>query len=86
LNLDDDTEDEYDFMDDDSNDENGQARRINPKLKYMKTLQHVADRTVSQVLIELDDIEAVCCLFAQSDVDETDASPSTKKVLTRIQS
>lgn len=65
-------------MDDDSSDDNGQSRRINPKLKYMKTLQHVADRTVTQVLIELDDIEAVCCFYS-IDVDWTDASAVRKR-------
>jgi DNA replication licensing factor MCM7 len=43
---------------DESGDEAG-GRRIDPKLKYMRMLQNVADRKVSQVLIELDDLAAV---------------------------
>jgi hypothetical protein len=44
---------------DDSSEENAQSRRIHPKLKYMRQLQNIADRTASQIVIELDDIAAV---------------------------
>jgi hypothetical protein len=57
LRLDDDLDNEYDFMDE-SGDEGG-ARRIDPKLKYMRILQRVADRDQSQILIDLDDLVAV---------------------------
>lgn len=36
----------------------GAATR-SPKLKYMKMLQDVADRARSQILIDLDDLDAV---------------------------
>lgn len=57
------TSDEYDFMDD-AEDENGEQRRAGrrhrePKLKYMKMLQDVADRERSDILIELDDLATV---------------------------
>jgi DNA replication licensing factor MCM7 len=60
LNLDDDDlDDDYDFMDE-SSDETGRTRqRADPKLKYMRMLQQVADRTSSQVVIELDDVANV---------------------------
>ena len=35
------------------------AATRSPKLKYMKMLQDVADRKKSQVLIDLDDLDAV---------------------------
>jgi hypothetical protein len=57
--TDDDLDEEYDFMDESDEEPNG-ARRINPKLKYMRILQKIADRTASQVLINLDDLAAVC--------------------------
>jgi hypothetical protein len=41
-----------------SGDEVG-PRRPNPKLKYMRILQNVADRSVSQIVIDLDDLAAV---------------------------
>lgn len=55
--------DEYDFMDD-VEDGAGQGDRRadrgrSPKVKYMKILQDVADRASSQILIELDDLDAV---------------------------
>lgn len=56
------TSDEYDFMDDVENEggaqRSGRARR-EPKLKYMKMLQDVADRERTNVLIELDDLATV---------------------------
>jgi len=53
-----DFDEEYDFMDE-SGDETNQPQRIDPKLKYLRLLQHVADRTVSQITIDLDDLDAV---------------------------
>ncbi|MCJ1485786.1 Mcm2-7 hexameric complex component [Schaereria dolodes] len=56
--------DEYDFMDDVA-DGNGGTRsnqrrtnERNPKKKYMEMLQKVADRHTSEVVIELDDLDA----------------------------
>lgn len=54
--------DEYDFMEDV---EEGKAIRSkpgqypDPKKKYMDMLQRVADRKLSEVMIELDDLENV---------------------------
>ncbi|KAI9700589.1 MAG: Mcm2-7 hexameric complex component [Bogoriella megaspora] len=61
LHLDEDgLSDEYDFMDD-ADEANGARRRDvsrgGTQRKYMKVLQGVADRNVSQVLVELDDLE-----------------------------
>lgn len=59
LHLDGDgTSDEYDFMDDaeGAEDRTRTQRRSKSKAKYATTLQDVADRTKSQVLIELDDL------------------------------
>ncbi|KZF26816.1 putative DNA replication licensing factor Mcm7 [Xylona heveae TC161] len=59
---DDDLSDEYDFMDDVA-DGSGAARRrrddksAEPKLKYMKILQSLADRESSHITIELDDLQ-----------------------------
>ncbi|EEH04400.1 DNA replication licensing factor mcm7 [Histoplasma capsulatum G186AR] len=53
----DNTSDEYDFMDDVDGQQTGTARSKKPKLKYMQMLQEVADRTRSNILIELDDLE-----------------------------
>ncbi|KAI9747517.1 MAG: Mcm2-7 hexameric complex component [Lichina confinis] len=60
--------DEYDFMDDADGAEATRRRRTrgDPKTKYMETLQGVADRTVSEVLVELDDLE----LFEKTQGDE----------------
>lgn len=51
------TEDEYDFMDDVETE--GGARR-DPKTKYMRMLQDVANRDSNSILIELDDLATVC--------------------------
>ena len=57
------TSDEYDFMDD--VEENGAQRpgaartRREPKVKYMKMLQDVANRDRTNILIELDDLATV---------------------------
>ena len=68
LHLDDDTlSDDYDFMEDVDGD-NRTRRRENqqrdPKKKYMELLQQVADRAISEVLIELDDLETVSYFIA----------------------
>ncbi|KAF1815404.1 MCM-domain-containing protein [Eremomyces bilateralis CBS 781.70] len=63
LNInDDDQDEEYDFMDE--SDEGGRGQRRGqtrasrqPKVKYMRLLQDVADRKSSHVLIELDDLD-----------------------------
>ena len=62
LTLDEDrTSDEYDFMDDvaerDGSGPRSAGRSRPTKRKYMETLQKVADREQSSVLIELDDLE-----------------------------
>lgn len=49
-------------MDDsDGGDAGARSRRSDrhPKVKYLKSLQDVADRVTSQVLIELDDLDSV---------------------------
>jgi DNA replication licensing factor MCM7 len=51
------TDDEYDFMDDVETE--GGARR-DPKTKYMRMLQDVANRDSNSILIELDDLATVC--------------------------
>lgn len=56
------TSDEYDFMDDmedEGTTTRGARRRREPKLKYMQILQDIANRDVSHILIELDDLEVV---------------------------
>ena len=65
FNIDEDgLSDEYDFMDDVPDSHGRQsARRTrkdrDPKKKYMEMLQRVADRHRSEVMIELDDLDAV---------------------------
>jgi DNA replication licensing factor MCM7 len=61
INIDDDDlSDEYDFMDDD--DEAQEQRRREkaaskqPKHKYADMMQKLADRSIDEVLIELDDL------------------------------
>lgn len=55
--------DEYDFMDDAENGETSRSRRESQtrrdKRKYMASLQDVADRVKSNILIELDDLDLV---------------------------
>lgn len=46
---------------DESGDE-AASRKIHPKLKYMRQLQSIADRTSNQIIVDLDDLSAVCCL------------------------
>lgn len=54
------TSDEYDFMDDvEGAQTSGARRRREPKLKYMQVLQDIANRDISSVVIELDDLEVV---------------------------
>ena len=65
LNIDEDgLSDEYDFMDDIADGNGRQTNRRtgkdrDPKEKYMEMLQRVADRHTSEVIIELDDLDAV---------------------------
>jgi DNA replication licensing factor MCM7 len=63
LNIDGDrSSDEYDFMDDvddEGADTRGARRRREPKLKYMQILQDIANRDVSNIVIELDDLDIV---------------------------
>lgn len=63
LNIDGDrTSDEYDFMDDvddEGAETRGARRRREPKLKYMQILQDIANREVSNIVIELDDLDVV---------------------------
>lgn len=70
LNIDeDDLSDEY-VMVDDERDGNRTVRRPGQggqtKKKYMEMLQKVADRQISEVTIELDDLEKVCVLYSSS--------------------
>ena len=59
MNLeDDDLDEEYDFLDE-SGDETTRPRRADPKLKYMRMLQQVADRQSNQIVIDLEDVAAV---------------------------
>ncbi|KAL9610348.1 MAG: hypothetical protein Q9167_004946 [Letrouitia subvulpina] len=60
LNIDgDNTSDEYDFMDDVAGRKDGQQSGQSGEIrtKYMDILQQVADRKVSEILIELDDLD-----------------------------
>lgn len=64
------TSDEYDFMDDVNDEEGAETgrtrRRREPKLKYMQILQDIANRDISNILIELDDLEVVSLLKYES--------------------
>jgi DNA replication licensing factor MCM7 len=51
--------DEYDMVDDSDDPAPGDAQRRHNKLKYMQLLQGVADRTQTEILIDLNDLEAV---------------------------
>lgn len=53
------TSDEYDFMDDVTGDADASRQQRRTKRKYMTTLQDVADRVKSNILIELDDLDVV---------------------------
>lgn len=61
LNLDEDgLSDDYDFMEDaDAGNTRTRGNQQHPKVKYIKMLQDVADRKVSDIVIELDDLEQV---------------------------
>ena len=66
LNIDeDDLSDEYDFMEDvgeqadPTRPDRRSTKRKDSRRKYMDTLQKVADRQLSEICIELDDLEAV---------------------------
>lgn len=71
LHIDEDrTSDEYDFMDDaEESGEPGRTsrRRRDPKNKYMKVLQDVANRDRTNILIELDDLDTVCLKYWRGD-------------------
>jgi DNA replication licensing factor MCM7 len=54
LNINDNDNDEYDFMDETAD---GAAQRRAPKTIYMDQLQRVADREVDKILIDLDDLK-----------------------------
>lgn len=61
----DDLSDEYDFMDEDeeAHEQRRRDKRATQKLpehKYADMMQKLADRTLDEVLIELDDIATVC--------------------------
>lgn len=45
----------------------GSQRTRPSKLKYMNVLQDVANRTRSEILIDLNDLEAVCRVWAEHD-------------------
>lgn len=63
LNIDEDgLSDEYDFMDDVTNEKGRQRRQgrsTEPRRKYMDILQKVADREANEITIELDDLDNV---------------------------
>lgn len=64
INIDeDDLSDEYDFMDEDDNAQQqrqrGKARNRTPQHKYKDMLQELADRKISEVVIDLDDLHSV---------------------------
>lgn len=72
------TSDEYDFMEDAENGDGTRSRRDGrtgrDKRKYMATLQDVADRVKSNILIELDDLDVVSrfpCCVNRYDADHT---------------
>jgi DNA replication licensing factor MCM7 len=60
----DDLSDEYDFMDED--DETGERRRQqkeqqrSPQYKYKQLLQELANRSIDEITIDLDEVAAVC--------------------------
>lgn len=62
----DDLSDEYDFMDEDEDDNAHEQRRRQkaaqkgPKHKYDEVMQRLADRSVDEILVELDDVASVC--------------------------
>lgn len=79
LNIDGDrTSDEYDFMDDADDQEGaetrGARRRREPKLKYMQILQDIANRDISNIVIELDDLEVVGLHQTRRFVGHSDAT------------
>lgn len=56
--------DEYDMIDDSDNPApNANRRRTRTKAKYVEMLQDIADRTRSNVLIDLNDLESVRANF-----------------------
>lgn len=73
------TSDEYDFMDDVDGEEGaetrGARRRREPKLKYMQILQDIANRDISNIVIELDDLEVVGLQQRRCFVGNSDTMP-----------
>ena len=61
LRLNEDNDGDEEFMDEDGPGAQGtsQARRREPKVKYMQVLQDIADRVKNHIVIELDDLESV---------------------------
>lgn len=65
MNIDeDDFSDDDDFMDDDDEERQNARRQTRtqgktPKLKYMETLQKIADRYEEEITIDLDDLAKV---------------------------
>lgn len=84
------TSDEYDFMDDAENGDGTRSRREaqtrRDKRKYMASLQDVADRVKSNILIELDDLDLVSRLLRYAhryDADSACASSMKDLWVTR---
>lgn len=61
LRLNEDNDDEDELMDEDADGARGtgRTRPRDPKVKYMQTLQDIADREKNNIVIELDDLESV---------------------------
>lgn len=67
-----DTEDEYDFMDEDDEDTRRRAEREakkQPYHKYKDVMRQLADRKIDEVLIELDDLQQVCPILPNDTPD-----------------
>lgn len=54
--------DEYDMLQDSDDPAPNGARNRNPKAKYIQMLQGVADRTRTEITIDLNDLEAVSAM------------------------
>lgn len=69
LNInEDDLSDDYDFMDDaedmrSNRQRNGHIRTKESRKKYMDILQQIADRQLSEICVELDDLDTVSFLY-----------------------
>ena len=88
LNIDGDgTSDEYDFMDDVAGGKEARRPLGQPseaRRKYMAMLQKVADRQLSQVTIELDDLDNVSLLRSSWLLYTDGVEISTRRALARI--